>query len=295
MGKDTVLNAVRASLRHAGTPIEAPINDPLIPPGVRMKRTGQPTVKLANDQMASFLSEIKSVKLKRVGDASFANASTILDARPALGHAPSLRRRATVDDLNSKAHEDLTRRRSTTDLVNATIDQLPPTRRLDKGKRRAVDTGNVTVGYIPLSRPQVQAEPSRLDRPAVDPAPARVQEKPTTIVKPVAEKPVARHPPIATAAQSSSQSLSSSTAVTQPGAVTRTQRRKAPDYGNLTVGHAAPPRRSSPIEVDRANVTLDQAVVGGKRKRPADESTSDHRLCHFIIDVYVPDSRISCR
>lgn len=290
MGKDAVLNAVRASLRHAGTPIEAPINDPLIAPGVRVKRTGQPTVKLANDQMASFLKEIKSVKLKRVGDASFASASIILDPRSVLENEPSLRRRATVDDLGSRANSELVRRRSATDLANATIDHLPPARTLDKGKGRAVEPGNATVGHIPLSRARTHDAPSRLDRSAIDPAPTRMYDRPTNIAKPVMHKATTRPPPAAIASQ-----IPSSSKTIQSVVAPRTHRKKAPDYGNLTVDYVAPPRRPPAADIDRPNVTMDQATVGGKRKRPADDSMSDHRMCCFSFICDAHSSCILCR
>lgn len=54
----------RASLRHAMTPVEAPINDPRLN---RTKRQGQPTVNVPSEKMAAFLHEIKTAKLRRVG------------------------------------------------------------------------------------------------------------------------------------------------------------------------------------------------------------------------------------
>jgi hypothetical protein len=62
---DEFLSSVRASLKHTGTPEEAPINS--IYAGSRSKRTGQPTVNIETDKMAAFLSEMKSVKLRKVG------------------------------------------------------------------------------------------------------------------------------------------------------------------------------------------------------------------------------------
>ncbi|KAI0315559.1 hypothetical protein OF83DRAFT_1084879 [Amylostereum chailletii] len=51
----------RASLRHTGTPVEAPINPPALP-----KRKGQPTVNVPSDKMAAFLDEMKTVRLRKV-------------------------------------------------------------------------------------------------------------------------------------------------------------------------------------------------------------------------------------
>jgi len=55
---------IRANLRHAGTPVEAPINS-----SFTAKRVGQPTIGVPADKMAAFLNEMKSVRLKRVFNA----------------------------------------------------------------------------------------------------------------------------------------------------------------------------------------------------------------------------------
>lgn len=55
---------VRAHLRHAGTPVEAPINS-----SFTAKRVGQPTIGVPADKMAAFLKEMKSVRLRKVFDA----------------------------------------------------------------------------------------------------------------------------------------------------------------------------------------------------------------------------------
>ena len=55
---------LRANLRHAGTPVEAPINS-----SFTAKRVGQPTIGVPADKMAAFLNEMKSVRLKRVFNA----------------------------------------------------------------------------------------------------------------------------------------------------------------------------------------------------------------------------------
>ena len=52
-------------MKHTTIPVEAPINSVYAPP--RTKRTGQPTVNLGGDKMAAFLSEVKSVKLRKTG------------------------------------------------------------------------------------------------------------------------------------------------------------------------------------------------------------------------------------
>ena len=55
---------IRANLRHAGTPVEAPINS-----SFTAKRVGQPTIGVPADKMAAFLNEMKSVRLKKVSNA----------------------------------------------------------------------------------------------------------------------------------------------------------------------------------------------------------------------------------
>lgn len=85
--QDSLLAAARASLKHTATPIEAPINVPGVGAGGRTKRTGQPTVNISGDKMESFLNEVKSVKLRRVGD----------HPTPSTSRLPPLRRRATLD------------------------------------------------------------------------------------------------------------------------------------------------------------------------------------------------------
>ena len=52
-------------MKHTVVPVEAPINAAYAPS--RPKRTGQPTVNLGGDKMVAFLSEMKSVKLRKTG------------------------------------------------------------------------------------------------------------------------------------------------------------------------------------------------------------------------------------
>ncbi|KAJ3992611.1 hypothetical protein F5050DRAFT_892571 [Lentinula boryana] len=59
---------VRAALKHAPTPKEAPINPP--------RRGGQPTVGVTADKMAAFLNEMKTVRLRKVGSQSSLGKST---------------------------------------------------------------------------------------------------------------------------------------------------------------------------------------------------------------------------
>ncbi|TFK66296.1 hypothetical protein BDN72DRAFT_844510 [Pluteus cervinus] len=55
----SVFRSIRASLKPMPTPVEAPINPPA-------RRQGHPTVGLPPDLMASFLSELKTVRLRKV-------------------------------------------------------------------------------------------------------------------------------------------------------------------------------------------------------------------------------------
>ncbi|OCB85286.1 hypothetical protein A7U60_g7591 [Sanghuangporus baumii] len=56
---------VRASLRHAGPPVEKPINPAVY--GGPAVRKGQPTINLDADRMTAFLNELKTHRLRRVG------------------------------------------------------------------------------------------------------------------------------------------------------------------------------------------------------------------------------------
>lgn len=56
---------VRASLKHAGTPTEKPINPTAY--GSTSLRKGQPTINLGADKMAAFLIEMKTHRLRKVG------------------------------------------------------------------------------------------------------------------------------------------------------------------------------------------------------------------------------------
>ncbi len=63
------LASVRANLKHTAPPVEAPINA-IAYGGARTRKAGQPTVNVPSDKMAAFLREMKSVRLRRVGDPS---------------------------------------------------------------------------------------------------------------------------------------------------------------------------------------------------------------------------------
>ncbi|VDC04818.1 unnamed protein product, partial [Peniophora sp. CBMAI 1063] len=60
---DALYAATRAQLRHAATPNEAPINP------LSRSKIGKATVQLSGDKMAAFLSEVRNVRLRKVGEA----------------------------------------------------------------------------------------------------------------------------------------------------------------------------------------------------------------------------------
>ncbi|KAL0067834.1 hypothetical protein AAF712_005002 [Marasmius tenuissimus] len=66
---EVLFASTRASLKHAGTPNEAPINRAYgLGTSVNSgRRAGKPTVGLQPDKIADFLKEMKSVKLRKVG------------------------------------------------------------------------------------------------------------------------------------------------------------------------------------------------------------------------------------
>ncbi|THH16663.1 hypothetical protein EW146_g4009 [Bondarzewia mesenterica] len=73
--------SVRANLKHTRAPVEAPINSAVYGGASRVKRKGQPTVNVPSDKMAAFLTEMKTVRLRKVNGGpadmnSFASRST---------------------------------------------------------------------------------------------------------------------------------------------------------------------------------------------------------------------------
>lgn len=85
--------SARAALKHAPTPVEKPIN-----PLVVSKRQGQPTVGVTPDKMAAFLSEMKTVRLRKVSGIPGNSSPTVgssLASRVASGPG-ALRRTASV-------------------------------------------------------------------------------------------------------------------------------------------------------------------------------------------------------
>lgn len=107
----SLLSVVRASLKHTAAPVEVPINIPGIGAGGRTKRTGQPTVNIAGDKMESFLNEVKSAKLRRVG----ANPTFPANRQVPPNGVHPLARRATMDVVTGE-----TSRRSWLDAIGNT-------------------------------------------------------------------------------------------------------------------------------------------------------------------------------
>ena len=105
---EAFLSSARAGLKHTALPVEAPINSAYAPS--RSKRTGQPTVKLGADKMVAFLSEMKSVKLRKTGNlASIRNAGT--EAAPSKGETTTAapKRRLSggcVEPMNKRQRTD---------------------------------------------------------------------------------------------------------------------------------------------------------------------------------------------
>jgi hypothetical protein len=107
---------IRAHLRHSGTPVEAPINS-----SFTAKRVGQPTIGVPADKMAAFLTEMKSVRLRRVSDAptdmhrpppransadnSFVGAGIQRPPRPAAGAGTVGEKRKREREIDTLAKE----------------------------------------------------------------------------------------------------------------------------------------------------------------------------------------------
>ena len=95
------LSSARAALKHTTLPVEAPINSAYAPS--RTKRTGQPTVKLGSDKMAAFLTEMKSVKLRKTGSlASIRGTGTEIDPPERDTTTAALKRRLSVGSVESR-------------------------------------------------------------------------------------------------------------------------------------------------------------------------------------------------
>jgi hypothetical protein len=235
-GTDSILTAVRASLRHAGTPAEAPINVPGVGAGARAKRTGQPTVKISNDKMASFLLEVKSAKLRPVGESSFVEPAGRTHSR----NQGALKRRATVEDLRRRGSSEDSRSRSQThrsvaDEVNLSFSHLLP-----KPSGWAIaDRTNITLDH--MSAPP----PPHMSKHVVAKAPIQSSSKNyshhTSDIN-------SAHPIMIEEAS-------------QVGLSTMNER------ANFTLDCIPPVRSRQAANADQANMTVDHASAGAKRKR----------------------------
>ena len=121
---------VRASLRHAPTPVEVPINSVVYGGAPRMRRTGQPTVNVPSDKMAAFLTEMKTVRLRKVGGGlteAQGSGSGVGEKRKRDGYSAeevqAVKRRQTM------APVEITRQHSS-DLLSRSFSGLPSTHSL---------------------------------------------------------------------------------------------------------------------------------------------------------------------
>lgn len=96
---DALFSSARAGLKHTEMPVEAPINP--------LWRKGQPTVHV--DNMAAFLSEMKTVRLRKVNQsASAADLSTASmptpgpSSRPFEAQLGNKRKAANVETRDEK-------------------------------------------------------------------------------------------------------------------------------------------------------------------------------------------------
>ncbi|KAJ2921934.1 hypothetical protein H1R20_g15160, partial [Candolleomyces eurysporus] len=115
---DAVFASVRAALKHTTPPKEKPIN----------KLNGKPCIGVPPDKMAAFLTEMKTVRLKKVSDRSFASDGDLsslsfsqhdrtFDHSFGVGSiASEKRKRPLIDDHTSGELERALKRRSMTNL-----------------------------------------------------------------------------------------------------------------------------------------------------------------------------------
>lgn len=127
--------SVRSQLKHAPPPVEKPINP------LTGRRPGKPTIGLTADQMAAFLTEMKTVRLRKVVDKPEAIADRSY-------RAPSpLRRSASATRLSSRASLPHRTSRGDSSFENSASEREGPSRRTSLPQRmptKPVDTGNST-------------------------------------------------------------------------------------------------------------------------------------------------------
>ncbi|KAI6107917.1 hypothetical protein F5141DRAFT_1119359 [Pisolithus sp. B1] len=136
---DALFASARAALRHTSHPVEAPINHSVS----GRKRQGKPTVNVPSEQMAAFLNEIKTVRLRKVGTTPASitgiattstrqvpESSTLSKSTSALSWASGPIRPTT---------QELTRRRSLASLRDAAPNLLAKEILLKAGQKRKAD------------------------------------------------------------------------------------------------------------------------------------------------------------
>lgn len=127
---------VRASLRHAGTPVEKPINPAAY--GGPSVRKGQPTI-VGADMMAAFLTEMKTHRLRKIGNAD--ESSTMM---------PS-----------SSRSQPAVRVREVGDVGNRSEVVLRPREIEDVGNRSEVLPRPERSFVVPASKQTLRAESTR--------------------------------------------------------------------------------------------------------------------------------------
>jgi len=196
------LSSARAALKHTTLPVEAPINSLYAPS--RTKRTGQPTVNLGGDKMAAFLSEMKSVKLRRTGSlASIHSTGAEVNPQEQRINTAALKRRLSVGGVetgNKRQRTDDSSGPSRmfvehvahafTDLVYLVASKL----------KRRLTTSNTSFDFSSISRegppPPIRAGPPPEIQP---PAPTHIAAShillPSTTIHPaVKPNPLTRGP-----------------------------------------------------------------------------------------------------
>lgn len=139
---DAMFANARAALRHTAHPVEAPINHSVLGRS-GSKRRGQPTVNVPSEQMAAFLNELKTARLRKV---STAPASTTGVATISTRQAPEF---STLSKSTSAlswasgpirpATQELTRRRSLANVRDAVPSLLAKELLLKAGQKRKAD------------------------------------------------------------------------------------------------------------------------------------------------------------
>ena len=128
---ESFLLQARAALRKQPTPVEAPINPinaPALPKStVKARRAGRPSINLPSEKMDAFLTEVKSVKLKKV---SGTMAPPLVPESAANSTALALARELGASGKGKQILKAMERRKSLSELVE---------RRGEKRKRDAAD------------------------------------------------------------------------------------------------------------------------------------------------------------